>query len=84
MAKPPNRVPQGLAFETWVPTNPSRASMQLRPDRPKLYACHNPHRALRLLPMNLRPTTGRFTYGYWYPQRPGGLVRFKTRFSDHP
>jgi hypothetical protein len=26
--------------------------------------------------MNLRPTTGRFSYCYWYPQRPGGLVRF--------
>jgi hypothetical protein len=31
-------------------------------------------------PMNLRPTTGRFTYRTWYPQRPGGVVRF----SDHP
>ncbi len=26
--------------------------------------------------MNLRPTTGRFSYCYWYTQRPGGVVLF--------
>jgi hypothetical protein len=33
--------------------------------------------------MNLRPTTGRLSYCYWYPQRPGGLGAFMIRFSDH-
>ena len=78
---------EARAFATFVFTAPARAPSPSAPRPPgsriiavRAGPCHALRLALLSNVMNLRPTTGRFSDCYWYPQRPGGVVRF----SDHP
>jgi hypothetical protein len=57
-----------------VEIHPGTSSTQPTPRQTS--TCHNPDAALLSIPMILFPTTGRFTDYTWYPQRPGGVVRF--------